>query len=54
MAVCVMPLVVKLVGAPGALGSVLAVADAALDSPLELTARTCNVYCVLALKPLNV
>ena len=49
-----MPLVLKPVGAPGAFGKVLAVTDAALDMPPAFTARTCNVYEVFAVKPVNV
>ena len=49
-----MPLVFKLVGAAGALGRVLALTEAAEESPPVLFARTSSVYCVLAVKPVNV
>ena len=48
-----MALVVKLVGAAGALGRVLALTEAAAESPAVLLARTSSVYCVLAVKPVN-
>ena len=57
MAVCVMPLVVKPVGAAGALGKaaeVLALVEAAAESPPLLLAMTLSVYCVLADNPLKV
>ena len=49
-----MALVVKLVGAAGALGRVLALTEAAEESPPALFATTSSVYCVLAVKLVNV
>jgi len=43
MPVCVMPLVVKPVGAGGALGRVVALTDAAEESPPALLASTSKV-----------
>ena len=44
----------EVAGLVGALGKVLAAADTAPEFPPWFNARTCNVYCVLAVKPVKV
>ena len=42
----------EVVGLVGALGKVFTITDAAADAWVT-NARTCRVYCVLAVKPVN-
>ena len=53
MPLFVIPLVFKPVGAAGALGRVVALTDAAAESPPALLASTSKSYSVLAVKPVK-